>query len=172
MLQPKAIAALISILLAGLGFVIFDTLREPNVKVGDAAPNFSIKTENGKTVTARDFGGKLLVLNFWASWCPPCVSETPRLSQLQAQLGKEGVVVVGISIDSNEKSYRNFLKRMRVGFEIARDGEARISSSYGTFKIPETYVINSQGKVVAKFIGEPDDTWLAPRIIDQLRGMI
>ena len=172
MLNPKAVAAAICILLASLGFVIYDTLQEPNVKVGDPAPDFSIKTEKGKIVTARDFGGKLLILNFWATWCPPCISETPRLTQLQNQLGKEGVVVVGISVDKNEKAYKQFLTRLRVGFETAHDPEARISASYGTFKFPETYVINSKGKIVAKYIGEPDDTWLAPRVLDELRKMI
>ncbi|MBY0372948.1 MAG: TlpA family protein disulfide reductase [Bryobacteraceae bacterium] len=172
MLSPKLTLALVAILLGGLGFVIYDTLQEPNIKVGDAAPDFSIKGENGKVYTARDFGGKLLILNFWATWCPPCISETPRLTQLQNDLRKDGVVILGVSVDKNEKAYKQFIARLKVGFATAHDPEARISASYGTFKFPETYVINSQGKVVAKFIGEPDDTWLAPRVLDSLRSMI
>ena len=91
--------ALILILLMGLGFVIYDTLRERVTLVGDTEPGFEVTSESGKKLTRSDFGGKILMLNFWATWCPPCIEETPRLNALQEELAKDGVVVLGISVD-------------------------------------------------------------------------
>ena len=163
--------ALILILLMGLGFVFYDTLREKVTQVGDMAPDFEVTTEGGKKLTRADFGGKILMLNFWATWCPPCIEETPRLNMLQEEMAKDGVVILGISVDKNEKPYKKFLERMRVKFATSRDAEARISASYGTFKFPETYIINASGKVLAKYEGEPSSTWLDPKVMEQIRSM-
>ena len=168
-LRPPLAAILI--LLMGLGFVIYDTLRDKVTQVGDTAPDFEVTAENGKKFSRSDFGGKILMLNFWATWCPPCIEETPRLNALQEELAKDGVVVLGISVDKNEKPYKKFIERMRVKFPTTRDAEARISASYGTYKFPETYIINSAGKVLAKYEGEPSSTWLDPKVIEQIRAM-
>src|ERR1044071_7315757 len=127
-------------------FVIANTLRERITTVGDSAPDFSIKTDNGQTISVPGFGGKLLVLNFWATWCPPCVEETPSLSRFAVQMAPAGVVVLAISVDKDEKVYREFLARHRPAFLTARDPEAKINADYGTFKYPDTYVIGVDGK--------------------------
>ena len=127
----------------------------PVTNAGDTAPEFTVTTDDGKTITRDNFGGKLLVLNFWASWCPPCVEETPSLEEFARELGPEGVVVLGISNDRNEKLYRRFIQQFGITFETARDPEANISASYGTFQIPETYLIDRNGKVVEKVISNP-----------------
>src|SRR5258706_15914404 len=75
----RTIQATIALLLAVFVWVIFDSFREKVVVVGDSAPDFSVATDNGRTITASSFGGKVLVLNFWATWCPPCVEEIPSL---------------------------------------------------------------------------------------------
>jgi thiol-disulfide isomerase/thioredoxin len=72
-------------------------------------------------VSLPNFGGKLLVLNFWATWCPPCVQETPSLSQFAATYANKGVVVLGVSVDKDEKAYRNFLQKFNPAFLYARD---------------------------------------------------
>jgi peroxiredoxin len=94
-----------------------DTLEVRIVNAGDTAPDFSVVTEQGRTVTRSDFGGKVLVLNFWASWCPPCISELPSLNQFATEYKSQGVVVLGISIDKNEKLYKNFIQQRQVAFE-------------------------------------------------------
>src|SRR5215471_279118 len=88
---------------------IYVPLHENIVQVGDTAPDFSIKADNGKTYTRADFGGKLLILNFWATWCPPCREELPSLDALQRTLGSKGLVVLAVSVDKDEKVYRAFL---------------------------------------------------------------
>src|SRR5258708_40359448 len=98
----RAIQALIAMLLVVFVYVIFDSFHERRVEVGDSAPDFSITTNNGRAITAASFGGKLLVLNFWATWCPPCVEEIPSLNEFQNHFAKAGVVVLGISVDSDE----------------------------------------------------------------------
>ena len=147
---------LIGGLLAALIVIIAGSLNERVVKAGDTAPDFSITTDNGHKITPNSFGGKVLVLHFWASWCAPCVEEAAPLNEFQRKVADSGVVVVGVSIDTNEKAYRKFITSNNIAFETARDPEANISSSYGTFKVPETYIIDRSGKVVQKIIGEGD----------------
>ena len=79
----RIIQTLIALLLAVFVYVIFDSFHEKLVVVGDSAPDFSITTDSGRTITPATFGGKLLVLNFWATWCPPCIEELPSLNEFQ-----------------------------------------------------------------------------------------
>ncbi len=142
--------------LAVLSVVIWDTMRNKVVGVGDAAPEFTVTAEGGKTISRSSFGGKVLVLNFWASWCGPCIQEIPALEALH-QAGKDrGLVMLGISVDKNEKSYRRFLERHKVTFLTAHDPEQQVNDLYGTYRYPETYVISAEGKVLLKKIGVLD----------------
>lgn len=162
----RILKLLIGLLSVALVFVAGRTLEQRIVGVGDTAPRFTITADNGKSISRTNFGGKLLVLNFWATWCPPCIQELPSLNEFQERLRAKGVVVVGISLDKNEQSYKQFLERARVSFVTARDPEANISSSYGTFKYPETYVISPDGKVLEKFIGP--ENWMNPELLARI----
>src|ERR1700761_6603116 len=101
-------AALLA-LVAGLIGVVYNTIHERLVNVGDSAPSFSLTATNGKTITAENFGGKLLVLNFWATWCPPCVEEMPSLNELAQRFEGKGLVVLGVSVDKDENAYKQFI---------------------------------------------------------------
>jgi cytochrome c biogenesis protein CcmG, thiol:disulfide interchange protein DsbE len=158
------------LLTIGLVWIVAGTLEVRIVNAGDTAPNFSIVTERGKTVTRSDFGGKLLVLNFWASWCPPCITELPSLNEFAREYASQGVVVLGISSDKNEHLYKTFLTQRQVAFDTARDPEANISASYGTFQIPETYLIDRNGKVLEKVISNMD--WMDPQFLARVKGML
>jgi peroxiredoxin len=137
--------------------------------VGGVAPRFQITTDAGRRITPESFGGKILVLNFWATWCSPCLQELPSLNRFQQQFASDGVVVVGVSIDKNEQHYRDFLKRIPVQFQTARDPNADVSNSYGTFQIPETYIIKD-GRVVRKY-AEGED-WLSQDITSYVRSIL
>ena len=151
-----------------LVFFIYSGIHERVVVAGDTAPDFTITADNGQTVSLPDFKGKLLVLNFWASWCPPCVQETPSLSQFAATYAPKGVVVLGISVDKDEKAYKNFLQKFKPNFLTAR--EFKIHEEYGTFMYPETYIINSKGKVLHK-LAEPAD-WMDPRMTQLIDSLL
>lgn len=161
-----AIAGLLIVLV----FVISRSFHERVVSVGDSAPDFAITTDSGRKVSVSDFGGRLLVLNFWATWCPPCVQEMPSLDEFQKRLGGSGVVVLGVSVDKDANLYRDFLSRAKVSFLTARDPEAKISSDYGTYKYPETYIIDSKGKVVQKIIGP--ENWNDERMVSYVKSLL
>ena len=131
---------------------------------------FQHQTDSGKTVSARDFGGKLLILNFWATWCPPCVQEVPSLDQLERELGPKGLVVLGVSVDKDEKAYQEFLARFRVSYLTARDPAQVINTEYGTIQYPESYLIDRNGKVVEKIVGEAD--WSSEQMLQHVQSLL
>jgi peroxiredoxin len=158
----------IVLLSAVLVFFIYSGIHERVVVAGDSAPEFTIHADNGRTVTLPNFGGKLLVLNFWATWCPPCVQETPSLSAFAAAYAPKGVVVLGVSVDKDEKAYNAFLQKFRPNFLTAR--ELQLHEDYGTFMYPETYIIDAKGKVLHK-LAEPAD-WMDPRMTQLIDGLL
>lgn len=160
----------IVILTALLVFVVYSSIHEHIVNVGDSAPDFAIKADDGRTITAANFGGRLLVLNFWATWCQPCVEEVPSLDQFAKEMAGSGVVVLGVSMDTNAQKYRDFLARTHVSFLTARDPDAKISADYGTFKYPESYIIDAKGKVVQKIIGATD--WTDGSMVNAVKSFL
>jgi cytochrome c biogenesis protein CcmG/thiol:disulfide interchange protein DsbE len=137
-------------------------------QVGAVAPNFTIHDEHGQTVSLDQYRGKTLVLNFWASWCPPCLEEFPSLMQLEQQV--PGVVVLAVSFDTDADAYRqyvadNHLGNMVVGLDLSQ----KSNLAYGTTRPPETYVIDSKGRIRRKFIGAQD--WTSPEIENYLRNL-
>jgi peroxiredoxin len=166
----RAIRVLIGLLLVALVYVIYAGIHQRVIEVGDTAPDFTITTDNGRTISRSNFGGRLLVLNFWATWCPPCIQEMPSLEQFHNQLAPSGVVVLGISVDKDEKVYRNFLARANVSFLTARDPGSGVNADYGTFKYPETYIIDSSGKVVQKIIGA--ENWTDERMVSYVKSLL
>jgi cytochrome c biogenesis protein CcmG, thiol:disulfide interchange protein DsbE len=107
-----------------------------------------------------------VVLNFWATWCPPCVEEMPSLVTMADRLKPKGVTVVGVSIDVDGDAYHKFLKNYGVGFLTIRDPEEKTPSLYGTHGWPETYIIDRNGILRRKFIGPVD--WNSPEVVDYL----
>jgi cytochrome c biogenesis protein CcmG, thiol:disulfide interchange protein DsbE len=137
--------------------------RPPHI--GDAARDFSVQDSDRK-VSLNQFRGQVLVLNFWATWCPPCVEELPSLMSMQQRTRAKGVVVLGISIDVDDDAYHRFLKQRNVNFLTVRDPDQKVASMYGTSGWPETYLIDRQGRLRRKFVGPVD--WNSPDIVQLL----
>ena len=135
--------------------------------VGNPAPDFTVQDADRKVVL-RDLRGKTVVLNFWATWCPPCVEEMPSLVKLQSNL-KDRVVVLAVSVDEDERSYHTFLKKNNVDLLTVRDPQQKSNELYGTFKFPETYIIDRNGVVQRKFIGPVD--WTRPDVVEYLNKL-
>lgn len=167
----------IAALLIALGFVVVWSMQDHIVGTGDTAPNFTITTNAGNQVSPRSFGGKVLVLNFWASWCAPCVEEAPSLEKFAKTFKDSGVVVLGVSVDRNEQAYNNFIKRFGVTYQTSRDPEENLSYRYGTYKIPESYIIDRNGKVVRKYAGLPERdgqaiSWMDPELDGFVKSLL
>lgn len=160
----------LAVLFVGFVFVIHGLFDQRIIDVGDRAPEFSVTTHTGRQITQTNFGGKLLVLNFWATWCAPCIEEMPSLNQFARELAPAGVVVLGVSIDKNESAYKRFLQQHKVSFLAARDENADIPTEYGTFRWPETYVIDRSGKVVIKHVGPRN--WMDPAIVQEVKSVL
>lgn len=165
----NALRALL-VVLAGLfvGVIIF-SLRDTSAKEGGRAPEFSITTDQGRIVTPASFGGKVLVLNFWATWCAPCVQEIPSLSEFQKRFASSGVVVVAVSVDKNAQKYKAFLDRIHVSFDTARDPAGNLSAEYGTFQYPESYIIKD-GRVVKRFANSED--WVSDDMTQYIQSLL
>ena len=166
----KAIVVTIGVLVLALAWVIVKSMQEHITEAGDRAPDFTLTTDHGLKITPTNFGGKVLVLNFWATWCAPCVEEVPSLVQFDRALSGSGVVVLGVSVDTNEKRYAGFLKRYHVSFLTSRDPSADISAEYGTYKVPETYIIDKNGRVAQKIIGPRN--WTDPDLINYVKSLL
>jgi peroxiredoxin len=124
-------------------------------RIGTAAPNFSLQDSDRK-VALTQFRGQVLLVNFWATWCPPCQAELPSLINLQERTRAKGVTVLGISIDVDADAYHRFLKERNVNFLTVRDPEQKIADMYGTSGWPETYIVDRDGVLRRKIVGPID----------------
>jgi len=157
---PVSLAlTLISLTLSGC----YGGSRPP--RIGSPAPDFIVQDSDRK-VEIRDFHGKIVLLNFWATWCAPCVEEMPSLVQLQQRMKDKGVTVVAVSVDVDNDAYHKFLVDHKIDLLTVRDPDQKANNLYGTFKFPETYIIDRNGIVRRKFIGAVD--WSQPEIVDFL----
>jgi peroxiredoxin len=136
--------------------------------VGNRANDFSFEL-NGKPMRLSELRGKVVVLNFWATWCPPCVEEMPALSRLHQQIISSGGMVLGISVDDDGAKYQKFLKDYQISFPNYRDTSKNIPASYGSFMYPETYIIDRNGKIARKIIGP--QVWDSPDMIAYLKRL-
>jgi len=134
-------------------------------RVGSPAKDFTVQ-DSDRTVSLNQFRGQVVVLNFWATWCPPCVEELPSLMDMQDRLRARGVTVLGVSIDVDDNAYHRFLKQRNVNFMTVRDPEQRVATTYGTAGWPETYVIDRQGVMRRKFVGPVN--WDSPEVLQFL----
>jgi cytochrome c biogenesis protein CcmG/thiol:disulfide interchange protein DsbE len=132
-------------------------------RIGSAAPLFTV-SDGSRTVSLDALRGHVVVLNFWASWCMPCIEEVPSLVEMQRRL--PDVTVVAISADQDEAAYREFLAQSGVNFASVRDPSMRVQEIYGTVKIPETYVIDREGILRRKFVSAQN--WTDPEILGYL----
>lgn len=158
----------IGLLAIALVYMIYGAIYQRVVEAGDSAPDFTVTTDDGHPVSLDHFGGKLLVLNFWASWCEPCVEETPSLSAFAEQYKSKGVVVLAVSVDKDPEAYRKFVERFHPAFLTARD--LQVHAQYGTFVYPESYVIDASGKVLRKYAEAKN--WMNPDMLSDINSLL
>lgn len=140
--------------------------RPPHV--GSAAKEFTVQ-DSDHQVSLNQFRGQVVVLNFWATWCPPCNQELPSIMDMQNRLRGRGVVVLGVSIDVDGDAYHRFLKERNVNFVTVRDPEQKVANMYGTSMWPESYVIDRQGVLRRKIVGPIN--WDSPDVMQFLNQL-
>jgi len=109
------------------------------------------------------------VVNFWATWCPPCVAETPSLEKFAEQVRPLGVVVVGVSVNQSAADIQQFAAQYHLTFIMARDPLQALSHRYGTYQFPETYILDRKGRLASKIISNTD--WTDPRMLEFVRSL-
>jgi peroxiredoxin len=117
------------------------------------APSFSLTTLDGKPLESSDYRGKVVLLDFWATWCVPCQTEVPRFVEFQNKYGKQGFQVIGISMDDSPEPVRKFYAKFRMNYPVAI-GTEKVAESYGgVLGLPVTFLIGRDGQIVKKYDG-------------------
>ena len=168
----------ILVLLIGLGWLVRD--RFLPVEVGTTAPSFPARDLDGEPVALDDLRGEVVLLNIWATWCPPCLEEMPSMQRLHEEMSGEGLRVVAVSIDAEAGNVdaggrpggdiEAFARRMGLTFEIWHDPAGDIQRTYRTTGVPESFVIDRNGTIIKKVIGATE--WDSQANIDLFRRLL
>jgi cytochrome c biogenesis protein CcmG/thiol:disulfide interchange protein DsbE len=166
------IVLIVAVVLFVVGLIAKDKKSgEKIITKGDKAPEFRLPDMNGQIVNLSDLRGKVVIIHFWATWCPPCVEEIPTLSYLNEQLAGTDFAMLAISVDEDGvHGVAPFLKEKGLNLPVLLDPDRAIAMRYGTFKFPETYILDRTGIVRHKIIGPAD--WRDPSAIKLLKDMI
>ena len=159
----------IAIAAAALVWLALHPRHHGPVRMGEQAPGFTLSQLPSGNLSLSQFKGHVVVLNFWATWCPPCVMETPSLEKFATEMRPEGVTVLGVSVDENENQLKQFIQHYHLSYPVARDPGATLANSYGTYKLPETYISGRDGRVADKIIGATD--WTDPRMVSYVKSL-
>jgi peroxiredoxin len=133
------------------------------LKEGTASIDFTLSDLSGKKVSLSQYRGKLVFLNFWATWCPPCRAEMPSMERLYQKLKGQGLVVLGVDLQENAKSVQKFVDEHKLTFPILLDSDGRVGTTYGARSIPTTYIIGRDGSALGGTIGGRE--WDSPEMI-------
>ncbi|MBD8836891.1 TlpA family protein disulfide reductase [Paenibacillus sp. CFBP 13594] len=165
---------LVGVFLTGLVvWGVYDHLREQNelkfhdnangingietgIQVGKIAPNFELASLDNEEMSLTELKGKRVLLNFWATWCPPCRAEMPHIEKFHEEYKDQNVVVIGINLSYTEDSIEEvstFLRKYNVTFPILKDEKARVADLFAIHSYPTTYMIDSSGIIRQKFQG-------------------
>jgi cytochrome c biogenesis protein CcmG, thiol:disulfide interchange protein DsbE len=162
-LPSPSILRAISLLLVTAVFASGCDRGDQPTLIGTSAPQFTV-SDGIHSADLAKLRGRIVIVNFWATWCVPCIEELPSLLEMQHRL--PGVTVVAIGQDEDADVYSNFLQKYHVDMLTVRDPTGRVPTLYGTQKIPESYVIDRNGILRRKFVSAQN--WTSPEILDYL----
>jgi cytochrome c biogenesis protein CcmG/thiol:disulfide interchange protein DsbE len=173
--KKQMVLLIVLVLFAALfliGYVAKD--RQAGRKIvanGDQAPEFRLQAMDGSSVNLSDFRGKVVMVHFWATWCPPCVEELPTLDKLYRTVVDKDFQLLAVSVDEGgAPAVAAFLKKNGLNLPVLLDPDRTIAGLYGTYKFPETYIVDRQGVVRYKVIGPRD--WSDPANVKLVRDAL
>jgi peroxiredoxin len=126
-------------------------LERPSQALG--APDFTLESLSGKRISLKDYRGKVVFLNFWATWCLPCRDEMPLMEALHREFKDQGLAVVAVDFREDKATVRRFFDELALSFEAALDLDGEVSEQYGALSLPLTYLIDRDGRFVGKAVG-------------------
>ena len=137
---------------------------------GQRAPEFALKDLRGNYVSVTSLRGKVVLINFWATWCPSCKDELPALDSLYMDYRARGLEVLAVSTDSSEADLRKYMKENPVRMKVLHDKGAKVSRQYGVFSLPVTILVDRGGTIVKVMLGDRD--WLSGQMRDIVEDML
>jgi peroxiredoxin len=159
-------------LVAGVLWVLLtgDATRDP-IEPGLPAPAFSLPVLGGEAeLSLESLRGKVVLLNFWATWCKPCEEEMPAMENLYRTLGSRDFELIAVSVDDDRGAVEEFRARAGLTFPILLDPQKRVADAYQSYRFPESYLIDRGGVLVARYIGPRE--WDAPAYLDRIRRLL
>jgi len=166
----RTVGIVAAVVAAAFGYVYLAENKGYALKKGSEVPGFRLPSLAGGEVDLRSQRGKVVVLNFWATWCPPCVAEMPSLERLHRALSPEGLSVVTVSTDEDEADLRRFVSEHALTLPVLKDPGGRVAGEYRTTGYPETFVLDREGRLLEHVVG-PDE-WDSPERIAGLRRLL
>ena len=143
--------------------------KAPRGAAGGSSPDFSITDLQGKKLTLSQYRGKVVLLDFWATWCAPCLEEIPHFIEMQDRLGPQGFQAIGLSMDDDLKPVQKFYEVHKLNYPVGL-GSAQIADSFGgVLGLPVTFVINRDGQVRKKFVGATDPAQIEQEVVAALK---
>lgn len=159
-----------------IGLLAYGFTRDPrhiaSPLVGRQAPSFTLTLFDGKTIRLENLRGKVVFLNFWASWCPPCRAEAKALEASWKKYKDKGVVFFGINIQDTEEAARGFIQEFQITYMNGRDDTGRIAIDYGVWGLPETFFIDRQGRITYKHVGGLGSPTITAKLDQALLGIV
>lgn len=145
------------------------TTKAQNTEEKPKAPDFSLKDLNGKTVKLSDYKGKVVILNFWATWCPYCIDEMPDLDKLSKEYSKSGeTVILAIDVQEDAKKVEKFVSDNKFSLPVLLDTDGSVASAYGISGYPTTFIINKDGTVYG-YIPRATDAETLSGVVDKIK---
>jgi peroxiredoxin len=133
------------------------------------APDFSLQDIHGKTHTLSDYRDQVLIVNFWATWCPPCVDEMPSLERAQARLRQDNVQIIAINAGESPKAIEDFIEKFSVKLPLLIDNDMKVASAWSVIGLPTTYIVDPKGYIVSKVMGTRD--WDQRTLLQKIRNL-
>jgi peroxiredoxin len=165
----RAIALCLFFVFTAAAFAASPPQTLPRVAERYLAPDFTLKTEDGKPWRLADQRGKVIVLNFWATWCPPCRDEMPSMERARKAVESDGIVIIAVNVGEDADTIFEFTGRYPVSFPLLMDHDASIIKKYKVIGLPTTFVIDPAGYVTHRVVGGRE--WDDPALLEALRGL-
>jgi peroxiredoxin len=134
------------------------------------APQFDLETPDGERIRLSDYRGKPVIVNFWATWCPPCRAEMPSFQRAWDQVKGEGISVIAINVGEDADTIRQFTERVAVSFPLPMDQESRVVQAWPVRGLPTTFVVDPLGRLA--FVATGEREWDDAALLDEVRALL